>query len=379
MAVLYKVQTGAYKSRAGAIAASLVVENGIKKYLKKKGITEKISVAVISSGGWHKVQVGAFSTKANADKRLALVKAAGFKKAVVLETKTQDAPEGDNPRIRIWPIWFFEGNESLYGDCTAIIEYAADNKTVTHCILIDCAMAAAAKTVIRKLKAAGVKKIDAVFLSHGHGDHYAGLTPIMEEIPVEKIYLPDCTELDKYQKTYGNALRRQAAKVKESHFLKAGDTAQIGHIKCNCLFICKAKDLPEHDDHYFINNESMAMMFVLNGLIKFFTAGDMSNDANKIIVKALKDIRAHIFKFQWHGDRGAITKALMQAIRPLICYHNYHHKETKGGRQIARRLAEAIGALVLQNWLHGDIYIDCQGNAITVTCSKGNIKKVFKI
>ena len=71
--------------------------------------------------------------------------------------------------------------------------------------------------------------------------------------------------------------------------------------------------------------------------------------------------------------------ALMQAIRPLICFSNYHHKETKGGRQLTRRVAEAIGALVLQNWLHGEIYIDCQGNTITVTCSKGNIKKVFKI
>ena len=31
MAVLYKVQTGAYRNRAGAITASLIVESGIKK------------------------------------------------------------------------------------------------------------------------------------------------------------------------------------------------------------------------------------------------------------------------------------------------------------------------------------------------------------
>lgn len=379
MATLYKVQTGAYKNRAGAIAASLVVENGIKKYLKKKGITEKVSVAVISSGGWHKVQVGAFSTKANADKRLALVKAAGFKKAVVLETKTQDAPEGDNPRVRIWPIWFFEGNEALFGDCTAILEYAADDKTVAHCVLIDCAQGSAAKTVIRKLRAAGVKEIDAIFISHAHGDHYGGLSAIIDAFPVDKLYLPDCTELDKYQKAYGNALRRQAAKVEGSRFLKAGDKVRIGHIDCSCVFICKAKDLPERDGHHFVNNESMALLFLINGLVKFFTAGDLSNDANKILVKTLKDLRAHIYKFQWHGDRNAITRALIKAIRPLICYHNYHHKETKGGRQLTRRLAEAIGALVLQNWLHGDIYIDCKGDQITVTCSKGNVRKVFRV
>jgi beta-lactamase superfamily II metal-dependent hydrolase len=196
---------------------------------------------------------------------------------------------------------------------------------------------------------------------------------------VDKLYLPDCTELDKYQKAYGNALRRQAAKVEGSRFLKAGDKVRIGHIDCSCVFICKAKDLPERDGHHFVNNESMALLFLVNGLVKFFTAGDLSNDANKILVKTLKDLRAHIYKFQWHGDRNAITRALIKAIRPLICYHNYHHKETKGGRQLTRRLAEAIGALVLQNWLHGDIYIDCKGDQITVTCSKGNVRKVFRV
>lgn len=104
----------------------------------------------------------------------------------------------------------------------------------------------------------------------------------------------------------------------------------------------------------------------------------MSNDGNNILVKTLKDIRAHVFKFQWHGDRNAITKALMKAIRPLICFSNYHHKE-RSGRGGTRKVAEAVGAFVARNWENGDIYIDCQNNTITVTCSKGNIKKVFKI
>lgn len=549
MAILYKVQTGAYKHAAGAALAAARVRKSVEKYLKKAGSKEKVSVAVISSGGWYKVQTGAFSSKTNAETRKGLLRKAGVY-AVVVETKTQDAPapapvqktigpdkvytlmlpyidsktahedfvrgynafideynkaikashskidssdawctefvelmfykagylnligygkraknlyenakklgtwksgtsdikygdvviyqdnngepnhtefalgpndfisgnynggvhkrhrgslstvkgrirpmypvgkqEETSPaepakphRIRIAPLAFFDvGSEtSQYGDCTAIIEYGDDDKTVEHAILVDTAMAKSSANIVRKLKALGVKKLDAIVISHAHGDHYGGLTALVKAFPVVTLYLPDCTELDKYQRKYGDALRRQAKKVNYSRFMKAGSSFQIGHIHCDCLFICPAKALPEHDTHHFVNNESMALMFTIDGKIRFFTAGDLSNDGNKVLVRQIKNLRAHIFKFQWHGDRNAITHALMQAIRPLICFSNYHHKE-RSGRGSTRKVAEAVGAFVARNWENGDIYIDCLGDTITVTCSKGNICKTFKV
>lgn len=404
MATLYKVQSGAFKSAVRAAAAAVLAKKKIEKYLEKEGIKEKVGVAVIHSDGYYKVQEGAFASKENAHKRRDLVRASGTY-ATVIETKTQDpvpavpaspavpaapadpatppdapAPEKFHPRIRVMPICFFEKNEALYGDCTAIIEYDTDGKTVAHCALIDCATGSASPVIVKKLQQEGVKKIDAVFLSHAHGDHYGGFTNIKNVFPVDAVYLPDCTELDRYQKTYGDALRRQAKKVKKSRFLKAGDSVRIGHVLFKNIFICPASKLKEHDNHHFVNNVSMALRITLDEKWIFISAGDLQNEGNKILLSTLKakDLKCHIYKLQWHGDRNAILTALMQVMRPLIAFSNYHHRE-RSGRGGTRKVAESVGATVARNWENGHIYIDCQGDAMTLSCSKGNIFKRFKL
>lgn len=284
---------------------------------------------------------------------------------------------GSETKFRIHAEHFFRKSESEYGDCTAIYQYAPDGKTVEKCVLIDTAKATAAPVVIEDLKAQGVKQIDAVFLSHAHGDHYGGLSTIMKSIPVKQLFLPDTTELDKYQKGYGNSLRRQAEKVKDHRWLKAGDSVAIGEIKCQCAYICPAAKLKEHDAHHFVNNQSMALRFTL-GKAVFHAGGDMSNPANNVMVSAVKDLRAHVFKFQWHTDGNAVNAKLMEAIRPKIAYSNYHHKE-RSGRGGSRKKAEAVGAKVYRNWEDGHVFIDIEGDKAVVTTSKSNKKDTFSL
>lgn len=272
-------------------------------------------------------------------------------------------------KFTVHAVHFFKKNEKEYGDCTAIYQYAPDG-SVAKCILIDCAKASASTVVIDELKKQGVKQIDAMIISHAHGDHYGGLSNIMKAFPVKWLYLPDCTELDKYQKGYGNALRRQAKKITNHRYLKAGDSFVIGEIKCQCLYIAPANKLDEHDSHHFVNNESMALRFTMSG-VRFHTAGDMQNSANRLMVSAIKDLRADIIKCQWHGDGNATNDTLCKAIRPKYAFSNYHHKESKGGRQVTRRRLEAVGCKVYRNWEDGDIFFNIQGGKITVKTSKG--------
>ena len=271
-------------------------------------------------------------------------------------------------RFCVYPIWFFEDDESLYGDCTAILQYS-DTAEVSHCVLIDTAQAAASKTIIRKLKAVGVKKIDAVVISHAHGDHYGGLTALLKSFPVTRLYLPDCTELDKYQKSYGNAIRKQAKKLANHVYLKQGSSFTVGDIKCNCIYQAPANKLSEHDSHHFVNNQSIVLRFDLGGII-YHTAGDLQNEGNNLLIKAVKNLKADIFKCQWHGDANACNEAICEAVEPQNATCDYHHSPERSGRSTTRKRLKAVGAKFHDNHTYGDIYYFIENSKITVKTSK---------
>ena len=372
--VIYKVQVGAYLLKVNA--------NNVLKKLKKKGFNP----ILVKSGKLYKVQVGAYSKIKNAQNIQKKLKNFGFKSIIVEYLVKQDEPKTpekkepvvEHPRIRIWGIWFTETCEEKYGDATAIIQYDKDDN-IEHVILIDTGMNGC--DTIDKLKKAGVKKIDAVVISHAHGDHYGFLTAVLDNFEVGALYLPDCTELDKYQKSYGNAIRNQENKAKKRGiacaYLKRGSSFTIGKIKCDCIWQALASQLHEHDDHHFVNNMSVVLVFTLDGIWKYHTAGDLQNEANNLLCKEIADLKADVFKVQWHGDANACNNTICKAVSPKIAFWNYHHKE-RSGRGTTRKRLESVGAIVARNFENGDIYIDCIGNTMTLSSSKKNISATFK-
>lgn len=291
-----------------------------------------------------------------------------------MRPKYPDVKEG---HLRIAALAFFDtGDESSqYGDCTAIIQYGADDKTVEHAVLIDTAMSKSSANVIKKLKGLGVTKLDAIVISHAHGDHYSGTSDIMKAFPTKDIYVPDPSQVDKYHTSYGDALRRQYKKA-SGHWVSKGTAWTIGYMHFECVYVCPASSLSEHDTHHFINNESVVLRITLNDWI-YHTAGDLQNEGNRLLVKAVDDLRADIFKAQWHGDANATNDVICEAVKPKIAFSNYHHKEGSG-RSTTRKRLQAVGATVARNHENGDIYVDCYPEKMILSCSKKNLSKEFR-
>ena len=292
-----------------------------------------------------------------------------------------------HPHIRIWAIPpFFEGDqgERLYGASVAIIQYDATEKP-EHVVLIDSGMVKDGgklkPTIVSDLKKAGVTKINALLLSHPHGDHYGMFSDIFANFTVKHLYLPPYDGLRKLGLArYASATMNQESKARKHGagctYLKPGMGFTVGSIRCDCIFQADPKKLAHSDGHEAVNSLSIYTRFTLDNIWRLHNAGDAENDANNLFVAAVKDARADVMVFHWHTDGNATNEKLLKAIQPKVAISNYHHKE-RSGRGAVRKKAEAVGATVARNWENGHIYADICGGKMKLSCSKNNLAKTW--
>ena len=299
----------------------------------------------------------------------------------VNELLTQNKKKESHNRIRIYQIWVSETHQSLYGDSYLIIEYEDDNTTIKNCVLIDTGPAKG--DTLQRLKELKLPKIDAIFLSHGHGDHIDGLEQICKTFKVKNVFISDYKEMQNV-----SAAKKAISKLKNAatiakkyganyKYISTGFSWSVDNIKLEWSWQVKKSQLKQFDDHHFVNMMSVALMFNLNGW-KFFTAGDLSYEAIDALVKDKgKALKCDVFKLQWHSDRNGIKIVQINAANPKIGLSNYHNSKSSGGRKLTYKVFTDKGAIVMMAYENGRCYIDCYSDKMITSCSKNNLNKTF--
>ncbi|MEY4910588.1 MAG: hypothetical protein RL761_251, partial [Pseudomonadota bacterium] len=191
-------------------------------------------------------------------------------------------------------------------------------------ILIDTGhLDPARKVLVPFLQSKGVKKIDTVFVTHPHKDHYHGLLAILESgIPINEVYfnMPNRQVCDE-EKPWGcdyeellsfqTMLNNNKVKLLEA---KSGMVFDLGW--ASSLKILYAFDGVNTPVGRTDINDMSYIMLLKHGFNTALFTGDLNAKLGEYLAKEGKDLKADILKLPHHGTEGAAPDAFFAAAAP---------------------------------------------------------------
>lgn len=176
--------------------------------------------------------------------------------------------------------------------------------------LIDAGGTGSAQELTDYLRAAGVKKLKLLVMTHEHADHIGSMLDVLENFEVEQVLLPDFTNADAPDGY--NILRTleyiDVAGIPDAA-ARVGDSYAIGNGTLTVL----GSGIPTDEK----NNTSIVSLFTVGGF-RFLNCGDAEEDATSVLRKNGTDTRADVYKAAHHGASDSNTVDWLKAVRPRI-------------------------------------------------------------
>lgn len=191
-------------------------------------------------------------------------------------------------------------------------------------ILIDTGhLDPARKALVPFLQSKSIKKIDTVFITHPHKDHYLGLLAILESgIPIEAVYMNDVGRKEceaempfgcDYEEitSYRAMLKKNQVKVLEG---KAGMAFDLGlGSSLKILFAFDGVNTPVGRTDI---NDMSYIMLLKHGFNTALFTGDLNAKLGEYLAKEGKELKVDILKLPHHGTEGAAPDAFFAAASP---------------------------------------------------------------
>ena len=171
-------------------------------------------------------------------------------------------------------------------------------------ILIDCGEENS--ELISFLNNNGIRRIDAVIISHGDNDHIGGLDKVIKEKKVKSIFL---SYYDKTSQIITKKILDKYQKKIPVYYLKDKDQFMISSFTFNVLS-------PNHD-YGSINDNSLVLYAKIFGYNYLFT-GDIEKKAEEDLIKKYPNIDVDILKVSHHASNTSSSMDFLKTYKPRI-------------------------------------------------------------
>lgn len=222
------------------------------------------------------------------------------------------------------------------------------------------------------LASKGVTQIDGVFLSHLDSDHSIGILELLEDMPVEGVYVSAIEAED-------GQMQQQLQEIVEKnqiplYTIKHGDTIcspALGEMKCLFPFSAEFEAGSE-------NERSLVLRYTYGDTSALFT-GDLEAKEELQLVRNDVIEKTDILKVSHHGSKTASTEAFLQAVAPetavISCGANnfYGHPH----QEVLERLS-ACGAEIFRTDETGSVVVTISPNGAAKVTTAAERKPIYE-
>ena len=232
-------------------------------------------------------------------------------------------------------------------------------QTETQNVLIDTGDLDERDKLRAELDKAGVKKIDAVILTHRHADHIGGMEMLIDTYPIGMVY---DNGMPSTSRVYIGYMKQLKAKGIARKGLCTGDRVDLGG---GAVFEVLAPSASlgqqgsvkgyKHDP----NNESVVGRLVFGDFSMMFTGDAEKKEEQDVLAGGQGEVQSTVLKAGHHGSKTSSSADFLRAVRPaavlISCGVNndygHPHKET----------------MKKYHAMNLDIYVTAENGTITLT------------
>ncbi|SLM86697.1 Late competence protein ComEC, DNA transport [Vagococcus fluvialis bH819] len=162
-------------------------------------------------------------------------------------------------------------------------------------------------TLIPFLKSRGVKKIDTVFISHAHEDHFGDLDRVSDAFNIKSLYFGEGTA---NQVNFKKMLNYQGLDRANKKIIKTNNSWSKEGVSLKCLFPDKKGDGQ--------NNDSLVMMLTIKNK-KFLLTGDLEKEGEQqLMANPEIDLKADVLKAGHHGSKTSTHPEFLERVAPEL-------------------------------------------------------------